>query len=378
MNLKRYFVTFPFLFTALTINCQLINTSFKPGEIWPDTEGEHINAHGGGILYYNNTWYWFGESRLSRSEKDRSRYGVSCYSSKDLLNWKNEGLALRVVNDTVSLLRQGCVIERPKVIYNKKTGMFVMWFHHELKGKGYTAALTGVAVSDNITGPYKYLRSLRPNAGIWPQNFPEEYKKSTVKEGELKSGSNEWKVAVMEGLFVRRDFEGGQMARDMTLFVDKDGKAYHIHSSEENMTLHFSELTDDYLDFTGKYFRVLPGGSNEAPAIFFNKGKYYMFTSGTTGWKPNPARLSVSKKLTGDWRTIGNPCRGTDNENKITFGSQTTYILPIQGKISYIYMGDRWLPENLADSRHIWLPVEWEKGIPVIKWYQEWDLNKLK
>ena len=378
MNLKRYFVTFPFLFTALTINCQLINTSFKPGEIWPDTEGEHINAHGGGILYYNNTWYWFGESRLSRSEKDRSRYGVSCYSSKDLLNWKNEGLALRVVNDTVSLLRQGCVIERPKVIYNKKTGMFVMWFHHELKGKGYTAALTGVAVSDNITGPYKYLRSLRPNAGIWPQNFPEEYKKSTVKEGELKSGSNEWKVVVMEGLFVRRDFEGGQMARDMTLFVDKDGKAYHIHSSEENMTLHFSELTDDYLDFTGKYFRVLPGGSNEAPAIFFNKGKYYMFTSGTTGWKPNPARLSVSKKLTGDWRTIGNPCRGTDNENKITFGSQTTYILPIQGKISYIYMGDRWLPENLADSRHIWLPVEWEKGIPVIKWYQEWDLNKLK
>jgi len=378
MNLKRYFFTIQFLFTALTINCQLINTSFKPGEIWPDTEGEHINAHGGGILYYNNTWYWFGESRLSRSEKDRSRYGVSCYSSKDLLNWKNEGLALRVVNDTVSLLRQGCVIERPKVIYNKKTGMFVMWFHHELKGKGYTAALTGVAVSDNITGPYKYLRSLRPNAGIWPQNFPEEYKKSTVKEGELKSGSNEWKVVVMEGLFVRRDFEGGQMARDMTLFVDKDGKAYHIHSSEENMTLHFSELTDDYLDFTGKYFRVLPGGSNEAPAIFFNKGKYYMFTSGTTGWKPNPARLSVSKKLTGDWRTIGNPCRGTDNENKITFGSQTTYILPIQGKISYIYMGDRWLPENLADSRHIWLPVEWEKGIPVIKWYQEWDLNKLK
>jgi beta-xylosidase len=378
MNLKRYFFTIQFLFTALTINCQLINTSFKPGEIWPDTEGEHINAHGGGILYYNNTWYWFGESRLSRSEKDRSRYGVSCYSSKDLLNWKNEGLALRVVNDTVSLLRQGCVIERPKVIYNKKTGMFVMWFHHELKGKGYTAALTGVAVSDNITGPYKYLRSLRPNAGIWPQNFPEEYKKSTVKEGELKSGSNEWKVVVMEGLFVRRDFEGGQMARDMTLFVDKDGKAYHIHSSEENMTLHFSELTDDYLDFTGKYFRVLPGGSNEAPAIFFNKGKYYMFTSGTTGWKPNPARLSVSKKLTGDWRTIGNPCRGTDNENKITFGSQSTYILPFQGKSSYIYMGDRWLPENLADSRHIWLPVEWEKGIPVIKWYQEWDLNKLK
>ena len=37
-----------------------------------------------------------------------------------------------------------------------------MWFHHELKGQGYKAALTGVAVSDNITGPYKYIRACVP------------------------------------------------------------------------------------------------------------------------------------------------------------------------------------------------------------------------
>ena len=55
---------------------------------------------------------------------------------EDLLTWKNEGLALRVISDTSSLLQPGCVIERPKVIFNKKTGKFVMWFHHELKGTG--------------------------------------------------------------------------------------------------------------------------------------------------------------------------------------------------------------------------------------------------
>jgi beta-xylosidase len=378
VKLRTTIIITDLLLICFSINCQDLNHSFKPGLIWPDTEGRHINAHGGGIIYYNDTYYWFGEYRLPRSEKDKSRYGVSCYSSKDLMNWKNEGLVLRVVNDTSSILNPGCVIERPKVIYNIKTGKFVMWFHHELKGQGYKAALTGVAVSNNITGPYKYLKSFRPNAGTWPLFFPEEYRRGSPDDKYLKSGSEEWRVAVKKGLLVRRDFEGGQMARDMTLFIDKDGKAYHVHSSEENMTLHFSELTDDYLDFTGRYIRVLPGESNEAPAIFFARGKYFMFTSGTTGWKPNPARLAVSKKIFGEWQSIGNPCRGTEDENKITFDSQSTQILSVIGKKNaYIYMGDRWIPDKLADSRHIWLPVEWEKGNPVIKWYPSWNLSKL-
>jgi len=376
---KKIFFSSICVMICISMNSQNLNHSFKPGQVWPDNEGKHINAHGGGIIFYNDTYYWFGEYRLPRTEKDKSRYGVSCYSSTDLLNWKNEGLALRVINDSASILNPGCVIERPKVVFNKKTGKFVMWFHHELKGEGYKAALTGLAVSDNITGPYKYIRSLRPNAGVWPLNFPEEFKKVSPKEKDLKNGSEEWKIAVRDGLLVRRDYEGGQMARDMTIFVDKDGKAYHIHSSEENMTLHFSELTDDYLDFTGRYIRVLPGDSNEAPALFYSKGKYFMVTSGTTGWKPNAARLAVAKKIFGDWKSIGNPCRGSDDENKITFGSQSTQILQLHGKKdAFIYMGDRWIPDNLSDSRHIWLPVEWEKGNPVIKWYPNWNISKLK
>jgi hypothetical protein len=355
------------------------NMLIKPGDVWPDTEGKHINAHGGGIISYKGTYYWFGESRLPRGETDRTKYGVGCYSSKDLVTWKNEGLALRVINDTASLLQPGCVIERPKVLFNKKTGKFVMWFHHELKGQGYKAAMTGVAVSDNITGPYKYLRSLRPNAGIWPVNFTEEQKHALVREGDLKSWTEEWKQAVKEGLFVRRDYDGGQMARDMNLFTDRDGKAWHVHSAEENMTLHFSELTDDYLDFTGVYYRVLPGDSNEAPALFFARGKYFMFTSGTTGWKPNPARLATADKITGEWKAIGNPCRGSEEENKVTFSSQSTFVLQPSGKKNlYIFMADRWTPSNLADSRHIWLPVEWENGLPVIKWHNELNINMLK
>ena len=101
--LRSLTVIVPQLLICLSVNSQDLVNSIKPGQVWPDNEGKHINAHGGGILFYNDTYYWFGESRLPRSEKDRSKYGVSCYSSKDLLNWKNEGLALRVINDTSSL-----------------------------------------------------------------------------------------------------------------------------------------------------------------------------------------------------------------------------------------------------------------------------------
>lgn len=376
--MKKQLFIFTLIICGLTASCQEKNILIKPGEIWPDSEGNHINVHGGGILYHSGVYYWIGESRILKNEKDRSKYGVGCYSSKDLVNWKNEGLVLQVINDTSSLLQPGCLIERPKVLYNKKTRKFVMWFHHELKGQGYKAALTGVAVSDKITGPYKYLRSLRPNAGFWPVNFPEENKNTDVKQEDLLKKGEEWRASVKKGLLVKRDFEGGQMARDMTLFVDSDGSAWHIHSSEENMTLHFSELTDDYLDFTGKYYRVLPGNSNEAPALLQKDNKYYLFSSGTTGWKPNPGRVAVADKIYGEYSPLGNPCKGTEEEKNTTFRSQSTFILKIEGKKDLaIFMADRWLPENLSDSRHIWLPIEYDNGIPVLKWKSEWSLKDI-
>jgi hypothetical protein len=345
--------------------------AFYPAMKWPDSDGVHINAHGGGILYHGGTYYWFGEHKIGGQWGNIAMVGVGCYSSKDLYNWKNEGIALKVEDDPASDIVKGCILERPKVIYNAGTKKFVMWFHLELKDRGYDAARTAIAVSDHPAGPYVYLKSFRPNAQTWPIDFKKEWKRDNPDYHGIKEGDPLFRKALAEGLYIRRDFQGGQMARDMTLFVDDDGKAYHIYASEENFTLHIAELADDYLSCTGKWIAVDPGGLNEAPAICKKDGKYYLITSGCTGWSPNAARSFVAGSIWGPWKSLGNPCRGADAE--FTFHSQGTFILPVAGKKNaFIFMADRWNPDDAIDGRYIWLPLLFNSDRPELHLYDEW------
>lgn len=354
----------------LAVPPQRVHTgeAFLPGALWPDASGVHINAHGGGVLHHQDAYYWFGEHKTAGPGGNQANVGVRCYRSTDLLNWTDEGVALAVSDDPASDITQGCVIERPKVIHNQTTGKFVMWFHLELKGQGYNAARTAVAVADSVAGPYTLVRSLRPHAGVWPENFPMALRTSD-SEGTVE-----------DGMYVRRDFAGGQMARDMTLFVDDDGKAYHVAASEENYTLHLSELSDDYLSFTDRYVRIFPGGHNEAPALFKHAGKYYLLTSGCTGWAPNAARSAVADSIWGEWRSLGNPCVGVNPEEILgaakTFGGQSTFVLPAPGRPgAFIAMFDVWRPRNAIDGRYLWLPVEITADGFRVPWRSKWDLS---
>lgn len=308
---------------AVVSDSSIGNNAFKPGRLWYDTNGEVINAHGGGVLYANNAYYWFGEKRGQHASE-----GVNVYSSKDLYNWKNEGVALLPEQDTTSDIARGCIMERPKVIYNKSTGKYVMWFHLELKGQGYKAARAAVAVSNKVTGPYQFIRSFRPN---------------------------------------------GNMSRDMALFVDDDGAAYHIYSSRENYDLRIARLSDDYLSATTKD-SLLFSKHREAPALFKYNKKYYLITSAATGWRPNQATMHVADHLFGPWALLGNPMVGAHADS--TFGGQSTYVLPVPGKKdAYIFMADQWNPKDLKESRYIWLPVQFKNGKPFIEWMDLWNVH---
>lgn len=347
------------------------------GQFWPDSNGKQINAHGGNIIRFGDTYYWYGENRPYTGSTTQA--GIEVYSSKDLRHWKDEGCALAVSEEKGHDIERGCIMERPKVVYNRKTGRFVMLFHLELKGRGYDAARVAFAESESATGPFRFIRSLRINAGIWPFDMT----RKQIKEAKLTDAgawkewwTPEWMKETRKGMYLWRDMEGGQMSRDMTVFVDDDGKAYHITASQENLTLLVSELTDDYLDFTGKYNMIAPGGQNEAPCIFRKDGKYWLICSGCTGWSPNEARMFSSKSIWGPWTQfptpfVGNAAGYRNMPADKTFGAQGTYILNIEGKI--IFMADIWNPRHLSNSLHLWLPIHFkENGTPFIPWCDRW------
>lgn len=339
--------------TARTVGTALLAASliaqptakFRPGEVWLDTSGTPIQAHGGGVLLHGSVYYWYGEDKtLGNGNKT----GISCYSSRDLLNWKHESTALP--KDAMpEEFRDNGICERPKVIYNAPTRKFVMWMH--LDDRRYAVASAGVAVSDNPTGPFQFLRSFRPIK--YDFGFPENDR--------------------------TRQAEFGSTFRDMNLFVDDDGRAYVFYAAEGNPTMYVVRLSADFTGIEtppveGKTWeRILVGQSREGPAPFKYNGMYYLISSGTTGWDPNPASYAVATNILGPWTRKQNPCVGEGRET--TFRSQSTFILPAPGRPAgeFIYMGDRWMRNNLADSRYVWLPFHIEQdGSFTIAWRDEW------
>ena len=88
-------------------------SAFRSGEIWRDTAGAPIDAHGGGFLLDGGTYYWYGSARNGLDPPCCKDRGINLYTSKDLYNWRHEGLVLAAFNGS-SPSRNGLDLERPK------------------------------------------------------------------------------------------------------------------------------------------------------------------------------------------------------------------------------------------------------------------------
>ncbi|WP_369173303.1 RICIN domain-containing protein [Streptomyces sp. R28] len=274
------------------------------GTQFTDTSGSPVHAHGGGVIKVGSYYYWFGEHR---NADNTFRY-VDAYRSTDLKNWEFRN---HVLTQSSASELATANIERPKVMYNASTGKFVMWMHKE-NGTDYSEARAAVAVSDTVDGNYTWQGSFRPL--------------------------------------------GQHMSRDITVFVDTDGTGYMASAARENYDLQIYRLTSDYTGIAALVADPWHGGHREAPALFKRNGVYFMLTSGATGWNPNQQQYATATSIAGPWTAM------TNIGDSTTYGSQTAYVLPVQGTstTSYLYLGDRWgnsFGGTVNDSRYVWLPL---------------------
>ena len=80
-------------------------TSFKPGQLWLDTEGKPIQAHGFSVKYDPHTrlYYWYGENKeYTKAGGTVWHWGVRLYTSRDLYNWEDKGVIIPPVPEDLS------------------------------------------------------------------------------------------------------------------------------------------------------------------------------------------------------------------------------------------------------------------------------------
>ena len=338
-----------------------------PGQLWLDTDGNPIHAHGGSMLYWEGKYYWYGENKeKSTQDEEIWHWGVRMYESEDLCNWRSCGIIIPPEpEDPASPLHPHSKMDRPHIIYNEETKKFVCWL--KIMCEDGTQRST-ILTADNLLGPYTKVR-----VGLRPL---------------------------------------GMNAGDFDLVAAPDGKAYYYFERVHSETI-CADLTEDYTDVTGYYTthfpRPCPPFVREATAHFYRKGKHYLLTSGTTGYLPNPSELAVADTWHGPFRVLGNP--HPNDPSNTSFHSQISCVFKVPGKKDlYIAMADRWAPELLdlpyekyavkfhnafdpsveapddpevdnvlesipdtSKARYVWLPIRFDGEMCYIDWQDRWD-----
>jgi len=288
-----------------------------------DDTGQAVDAHDGMIAWFDGTYYLYGTSYdcgFEWNNKTAPFCGFKSYSSKDLVHWKDEGYLFDARNQLWQSRcdgkTYGCF--RPHVAYNRKTKQYVLWIN----------------VYDNVVG-YGVFTSLSP---VGP--FAE------VEEPRISINSDKPAAGLNNG--------------DHDLFVDDDGTAYLAMTDwRAKGAIAIEQLTDDYLNGTGKMVTHVTDEKTEAPGLFKRKGIYYItysdpncgYCSGTgTSYKTAPSPLgpwSAGKKIS------DNSC-----------GGQPSFVatLKLPQDTVLLYGSDLWnnAAKNEALANFYWTPLAFE------------------
>lgn len=298
--------------------------SIVNGQLWKTEQGEVVQAHAPGFVRQGGLWYMVGEDRSHAWNPD-----VNLYSSPDLVHWRFEK---KIIRNGVTDRRLGRsrMIERAKLLYCARTGKYVVWCHWE--SRDYSASEAACFQCDSVDGNYQLVWAGRPL---------------------------------------------GIKSRDCNVFVDHDGTAYFISTTNENQDLGLFRLSDDYLSMV-EHTRLFAGERREAPAIVrvpSAKGseecRYFMFSSACTGWAPNQCKLSYTTNLKSGWSPL------TDIGDDKAYRTQPAAILEVKGsrQTTYLYVGDRWMDPDLPSTKTIVFPIAFDGTRCTFDYRERFSIN---
>ena len=284
---------------------------------WRDTRGQPISAHEHFVGRFFGAFYWYGTSYKGNPlgqcgpEGAPLQNGFNVYRSTNLVDWQYLGQCLTFPKTGFG--SEG-TSHRPRVIYNKPTKKYVMWYFYFRK---YPDVMLTVATAAAPAGPF-----------------------------------------VIQGL--RKSSEEHGWAQDLGAFQDSDGKAYLVYD-DGHRNLRVDLLTGDFLDTTGRSVIALRAGSGqgqqyEGAAMVKYKGKYIVAGSGVTGWNPSDTTYAIADSPLGPYSAPGRL------GNWGTWGSQMSSFLYVAETDTLIALCDQWWAgpagrNDLDQSRYVWIPV---------------------
>ncbi|MBR2087609.1 MAG: family 43 glycosylhydrolase [Oscillospiraceae bacterium] len=266
---------------------------------WKDTKGNNIYSQGGGIFKFGDTYYWYGvhyrgaetyAAKPTGKNNDYTFVSVSCYSSKDLVNWKFENDVLTPKSKGWNWAYWG---GRLGVAYCPKSKQYVLVTQYN------DSVLFASCSSPTGNFEVKNVQDQIPNV--------------------LKQGTG-----------------------DQTIFVDDDGQAYLICSNKGGRGHQYvAKLREsDYLA-AEPAVEVAKGSGREGNCMFKYKGKYYFCASDLHGWNSSHSYYMVADNIYGPytkWAVID----GTDED--FSHVTQTGFFYTIKGskQETVLFCGDRW------------------------------------
>ncbi len=300
---------------------------------WKDTNGNNIYSQGGGVFKFGDTYYWYGvhytgadKYAANPTGKNSECYfqSVTCYSSKDLVNWKFE-------ND---------------VITNKTKNIGqVIWFGR--LGAAYCPKSGKYVICAQYNGSVLFAQCDTPTGNFQIGNVQEQL------PGVVNTGTG-----------------------DQTLFVDDDGQAYLICSSAKGRSHQYvCKLRESDFLAAERAVEVAKGSGREGNCMFKYKGKYYFCASDLHGWNASHSYYMVADSINGPyskWKVMD----GTDND--FSYVTQTGFFYTVKGskQETVLFCGDRW--SDFAGNGlgyNQWVPLTVNGDDVTFHSLSEWEMD---